>query len=689
MKIFLASLILFSSSGQSGWAQQATPESSPTPSSVETPPTTVAPEANSPASEQVNPEAAQKPASPPVVDGFQLLPGFMRVAPEQNGFKALNPQLNYEVTKDGSIKVSGVTIDDANFKVFVGSKKRLVESKTPVPGANKLVVYASFPYELGQKGQIEILGEKGETLLVKTLGDEDYAEGKSLSEKLKAIYANSKPTAHNVLFSAPELKAAIFSPQKRNDFRFCWKKEENENDDFFMRICSPYYRYSSKEKDIKVQTQVGDNQVFIDNQETKIKDSKELQINQSIRFLASGKTRFTFEFHGKVLPLLVTDFYHDQAKDMLYLVGHSSTPASFQTKEFPVVKKGSLTDLLRFDPTIGDLKTYWITELPSSSSSLILPGEGGGLFIYPFEIDKALSIEKRVRLHDPLKSTYSENVVLKGSVSDGVEISTEPAERLEFITPGREFKWKFPAIAKDSEQEGTLTIKDKGDEFKLNYSIYRGYSSDVSFRMGSVITGDWRLILLDEVTYGQWFENLFGWENRTFSHQRWGIFARYIDLLKADSKLSGTADAKNNRRLNFNLKYRFTPGLWERDETVGLLFGLEDVSIAFVKGNFAGGGLFWARSMPKIFDDIFNIVPIMRYPKWVDMEFLFYPFPLSSQILKGKSYNAALNFHGKVAWTKTLFGEMGFGLISYNYQTDIKQVKFNAFYGTVGMGYKF
>jgi hypothetical protein len=55
----------------------------------------------------------------------------------------------------------------------------------------------------------------------------------------------------------------------------------------------------------------------------------------------------------------------------------------------------------------------------------------------------------------------------------------------------------------------------------------------------------------------------------------------------------------------------------------------------------------------------------MRYPKWVDLDFVYYPIALrANQTL---NYMAAVNFHGKVQWSKTFYGEAGFSLMDFDY----------------------
>jgi hypothetical protein len=116
------------------------------------------------------------------------------------------------------------------------------------------------------------------------------------------------------------------------------------------------------------------------------------------------------------------------------------------------------------------------------------------------------------------------------------------------------------------------------------------------------------------------------------------------------------------------------------------MLSFQYVDIGGVPANLGGLGGFWARSMPKILDDLFNLAPFMRYPKYVDVEFIYYPFAVFSDAVPGQTYN--LNFHGKVFWSKTFFGEAGFGVRQYVFQTSgsTSQIELGMGYATAGLG---
>ncbi len=204
---------------------------------------------------------------------------------------------------------------------------------------------------------------------------------------------------------------------------------------------------------------------------------------------------------------------------------------------------------------------------------------------------------------------------------------------------------------------------------------------------------------MGEVAFNYWFENFLGSYDKHY-HQRWGLSAKAfrsltnLELSRLNSALAAyTAE----------LKYRLEPGLWARDETWGLLGGYQKVTYDFFDAQMAGLGFFWARSMPKVFDDLIaylDIWDLFNYPKWVDLEFIYYMVSPESNIIMGPvGYgNWALNFHGQIMFTPTFFGEAGFGIKQYDFGQGIldrygrpatKGFSFTSSYGTFGFGFKF
>ncbi len=103
--------------------------------------------------------------------------------------------------------------------------------------------------------------------------------------------------------------------------------------------------------------------------------------------------------------------------------------------------------------------------------------------------------------------------------------------------------------------------------------------------------------------------------------------------------------------------------------------------------------------MPKVFDNIFNLLPIFRYPKFVDAEFRLYPLIQTKNVSvpPAGGLNYDMLFHGKVLWTKRFFGEAGFGIRALalrrvfpgDEKTSGKNLNYTALHGTAGIGFNF
>jgi hypothetical protein len=230
----------------------------------------------------------------------------------------------------------------------------------------------------------------------------------------------------------------------------------------------------------------------------------------------------------------------------------------------------------------------------------------------------------------------------------------------------------------DSENETT---------WPSNIGVYRGIARDLSLRMIGVLdSSENSMLMLGEISFQQWFESVFGWENPYLAHQRWGIGLKYFQTLSKPESSDKISSAV------FDLKFRLNKGIWGWDPTFGLIFSFQNFSSIGNDGDITysmlGIGGFWARSMPKFVDDIFNIIPFLRYPKWVDVEFIYYPIGLDNAYELGPNMN--LNFHGKIQWTSFFHGEAGFGMKQY-FADKIGETeyKLGTFYATLGFGLSF
>jgi len=611
--------------------------------------------------------------------------------PEKNGVKILDPQISYSVDQnvDEDIVLSDVIFNSKTFKALAGKAKEFGRSESLSINDDDAILFLTAPLALGTHEQIEVLAENGNTIFSKTIQKENREKGTLFAKGLGKKFwdnVNLKIQTH-ILFTSDSLKELLLNSDKKSGFRFCWSKKE---DSFFSRYCTPYYRYSKKELKIITQTQAANTKVLADTTELKPIGEINLATNQTKRILLTSAQGFSIEFKSKILPLNLSRYFLDESDQWIYFIGHTYPPINSEVKHFPHFNPESFNVYFNWQSTIGDLKDYWVTVVPRNNTYLSLLGQGGGIFRYPLKVEKVPSIKTKIILNNPIRSTYSSTPKVKGTISKDIEVTPVAPSKFKVSKNLQSFLWQLHAPEKGSENISYLNIKDKAntsEEFSFisNYSVFRGYSGELSLRLAGALSADYKINYLGEIAYNQWFENILGWENYYLSQQRWGI------SIKNFKSINSKNTSFQLQLTTIDLKYRFTPGLWERDETWGLIFGAEDVIINDIHGSFGGTGIYWARSMPKVFDDIMNWFPYMSYPKWVDMEFIYYFTPLSNQVITGNQPTYSMNFHGKLLWTKYFFGEAGFGLKAYSYlkPSTEEQVSVQALYGTMGLGINF
>jgi hypothetical protein len=621
---------------------------------------------------------------------FSAWSQFMVFQPEKNGLQFSKPSFSYSVSPEEELNISGVSFNDRTFKVGFGPLKSFGTLTGSKMDLKNIVLLVSVPHAVGKKGALKIISKDGTILFEENLKAEHFDSANDFIKKLPADYwGDTQSTDFNhVLFQNDQL--AGLTQQKHLEFKFCWLQSEAE---FYSHFCTPHYRFQKKESLAKIRTELVHSKVYLEPPLVNVELNSgtfEIDPGKTLKFFATGTRAYTIEFNVQVPTLNLLDFYSDIEKKKINLRGHSNVPLMRDSQILPAVAPESLTSFFMWQPTIGDNRDYWQVEMPVDRNELLIQGLGGGVFIYQLKFAQIPTKDFRVRLSPELKSTYSARPKLKVNLQKKAQIVSKGDGQIDLI-PNTETAaiWEFAAPEKGTVQEGLIVVKTEDGEFVASHSLYRGYSRELSLRAAGVLSADLQLNLLGELAYNQWFESLFGWEDDLFSYQRWGLSFRHLSPFKTFTPKGSTAKPLSLKLTTFDLKYRFTPGLWDLDETWGLIFGAEDIALNEAKGSFGGGGFFWARSMPEIFDRIMNWFPFMSYPKWVDMEMLYYFLPMNSATKRGPESTYAVNFHGKILWSKTFFGEAGFGIKAYSYKVKKQTIGVSALYGTVGLGLNF
>lgn len=662
--------------------------------------------------------------------------------PSKNNVKLDRQKIDYDLTKETVLRLGPYLLDDSAVAMQMTRETgEFYELDFGFDMVRKLgpiyVISFKWPLDYVAKGFIEILDDAGQSLWRRRVSEQDvlYWQNVLDEQKNKSLFERNRDEAAQKL-AAEKSKEAIEDIRKKlnlarpqnlstvhlksqfglshkafyeipitqiNDpFRFC---VSDDSDNSRLAVCSRRYRFQREAGRYRLSVESRDVKpvVLINDKAVTLKGTAIFLENDiPIKFAAMLKSGTYFEFVSNPKEIRVVDIVKDEANKRINIIGYGDSPMGQINESF--YADSVHWGFLNFMPTIGDLRKFWRASVDHHTPYLYLKGVGGAPFRQTFEFDDLPSTKARVVLSEKTtKSTYSSSVWVSGTADASVKLSADGAEvraneNDNDVGEGKQsFEWDFPAPEKGTYNKGILNVQEGQKKWKAEYEIYRGYPAEIGGRFSGVITSDFKLIVMTEIAGQYWFESLLGWDNYLLGHQRWGLAVKYFEeFAGTDSSLlkfaAGTAD----------LKYRLSPGIWGRDPTVGLMasflnfdYGFKDeIGTVMFHVPVAGGGVFWARSMPKIFDDLFNIIPFLRYPKWVDWEFIYYPMTFREG--QASRFMFAMNFHGKVQWTQNFFGEAGFGLKNYSFE-DVhfadpnKQLAPQVViaFGTVGLGFNF
>jgi hypothetical protein len=591
-------------------------------------------------------------------------------APDDNQISLTSPQLKWDLSQGQKIDLGSVIYNaDAIFMQVKPS------------GSRSLLVF-SWPSVLSASGTLLIKNEKNATLWQTKVSQDD-------EQSWHKAHADSNFGSEE---SSSDKIAFLSSPEP---FRFCLT--ESRSGDESLEICSVYYT-SQKTADgfhLTEVPQVKKPTVLINDQDIGPRGIINYSGTESIKALIQFAKGATIEFHSKPLQLTMLDVvWSDDKKD-------NANPSFIFTGQGPK-PLGAVTDL-EVPPNhfwsatgLGE-KVIWQISVPASAPLLRVVGTWNVPFTFIVRFEDLPHDSERIYISERTGTgTYSSSPRIAGYNPKKARLSSK--ERKVLVSKSRQkYVWVFAAPEKGVRNTAHISLsksEEPKEKWVAHYQFYRGYSWEASARISGIISTSAGAVPVGELSGGYWAENL-GVNNYYFDHQRWGFAARYFKALGTLDAQTGnsskpTIPVNNLSTFNFDIKYNIVPGIWNRDELYGPILSFENIKVASYGGTFLGFGGYWARTMPKFFDDLFNYLPFLRYRKYLDIELVLYPVAITSAVNAGATYN--LNFHGKVFWTQTFYGEAGLGLKGFNFTKSASSsytsqpVQLNTLYGTLGVG---
>jgi hypothetical protein len=606
--------------------------------------------------------------------------------PEENGIHLDRPQLRWVIDNGTKINIGGLIIDSGAMAFrFVQTKRDETPKSFREGGDSQLATHVSFqwPLAISKTGRFTLeTGDGSKTLFSYEITEKSLAEWKNRLKDAGSKLGKIKSQARSH-WGLPDVS--------KDDFGFLWAGGTfracltlNVSEDESMHLCTAPFMVKGKDDKLmgKLAPTPQEPTVQVAGQDIGPRGIVTFPDSKPILLRVFFKGGALVEIKTRPIELKLIDAVENADGSAVVLTGEGAKPA------------GQVIYLQRpsthfWSATGVPQRTIWRVTIPRQSPTVRALGAFNIPFTFlfraedlPKESDR-LYVAKRAE-----EGTYSSEPVLDVMGPGGATVTSN--EKAVQLGSHGVYSWIFAAPNVGTENKAHIMVKTSTDQsakpWVAYHEMYRAYPYELSGRLTGVATSGRQTVLLVEAAGASWFEGLFG--NGDWSFHRWGLAGRYFQATSS-MKISADTSVSQFSALNLDLKYSFVRGMWNRDELFGAMLSTEMVTLGPTKANFLGGGAYWARTMPKVFDDIFNYLPFMKYPKYVDMEFIMYPMSLTSGITAGSTMN--LNFHGKVFWTPRLFGEAGFGMKRFVY-TDSSQgmdVTLNTFYGTVGLGLLF
>lgn len=633
--------------------------------------------------------------------------------PEANKIQTPGQVIEYDLTESTVLKIGPLHINSESVSMSLTSSPVQFEERRFGMQLNRRTAYRhiisfKWPMEYISSGYIELINDQSQVLWRKRVREADIVNWqRAFNLQGPAVAHESSVTGGAPPIASGDIREVLLGSahhdskfglvgdevmalplwQLGQPFRFCVTQDSREGR---LAACTQRYRLGRRGSRYVLQSTSRRvrPRVFVNDSPVTMKGSAIfLDDKTPIKFSALLADGTYFEFISSPKPVRVLDIVVNNEKQTMQVIGMGATPLG-KVDVFDYHDRRFL-EFFNFLPTIGEHREFWRTEVPLHQPYIYLQGYGGAPFKQSFLYEQLPTAQARVRVSRKYpRSTYSRVLKLSGEVEgEGVRISSQ--ELRAQSTEGKKFNWDYLAAHKGQMNHSMLEVQEGNHTFYAVHDVYRGFAGELSARMTGVLSNDMEAVLLGELGGQYWFESLLGWQNSWLSRQRWGLSAKYFQVLGILGKQEDKPSLNKFEVVNADLKYRLTPGVWGRDASLGLMLSYQSLDLERYSAKMAGGGVFWARSMPSVFDQILNVIPIFRYPKWVNTEFILYPLSMEDHTQLG--VNMAINFQGKIQWWDNFFGEAGFGLKSFEFRDQIqrRRVGLGVAYGTMGIGYNF
>ena len=642
-----------------------------------------------------------------------------------DGVKILPMSLQWEINSQDQLKIGEVVFDSKSFSLGVFQLGRLDRRLEALFGStserDEWILLGRWPYGVFQEGGVlEAYSKSGRVLWSREFNRSDLKNWQDqlkdwkakFLKKIKNTNSNSARDLEGLPLWSTNFGLRSFRQEKspffnlEEPFRLCVSQETE--DGFHTKLCTrlletqklPQNKMRNISEGIRfapVERLPEPPRVIAFGESQSLQGQREVKTGIPVQFYAQNSVGMSFEFLAKPTRFNLVEMVK-QPNGLAKVTAWGPKP---NAKVIDLPRNSTFLERLVGPPlyqSAGDLREFWEFEFNPSKPHIDMSGEGGGLFSFNFEISKLPTENQRLYLRsDTMDDTYVDGTKLIVKSKKNLRLSSKMNSLEVDDTSKQTYLWRFSAPQSGQMNRSYIFVEDGQETHRAYRELYRGYPGDVTLRASLIAGSSGNLIFLGEGSFNYWFESLAGWNNSLLSRDRWGVQATYFQSL-----LPLTFGSKSDTLSNAdaNLRYRFTPGLWSRDDTWGMEFATSYVSYSVWQTELYGGGIFWNRSFPRALDDLLNLVPLLRKPKFFELQLDYFPVSSAPDVTPNNFGsglgNWHLNFRSKILWTKTFYMDATAGIKQFDLRKNVnsstvKKLDFQltAFFGSIGAGFEF
>ena len=538
----------------------------------------------------------------------------------------------------------------------------------------KSSLYVIWPKFLLEYGTVRFFNSTGEEIL-----EEDFDSDEASSDDKYVHYKINE-------------NDKSFMSKLSQPFSICLKQELKDTS---VEACSDYIRLSNR-KPIPVKTSKEDQKSSATLNGASVPKNAQINIPESqhtLDLLLEFKSGFKIHIIDKVRRLKIENIAIDPVTKQLGIIGGegsvSTTSLTFKDRFFKFIKEKN------YYRNQFELSQQWPQNIEDAEMEFAPYPQGASAQHYGLILDQIPPPFKFKINDDSPIATYRSVVELHGTKHPKEKLTAKTKNELFINKDEKSFIWKFPTPEKGRMSQNYLALKHKDQYYYFSRRIFRSHRGSISASAALSTSVTLDFVPGYNISADFWPESV--WGKQSWAYQRWGFgFNIYETAQPFKPKKDFTEDVSINP-IHFDIMYRLTPGIRPVEQSFGinlryLRYQLFRSRSQNLTPRFIGVGGFWHLGPQKIVDDVFNIVPFFRYPKWMELSAYYYPLVFGSfEAGFSWSYHAK----GRLYFSKDWYFEASINVMDINFKfvTDnpFDQIapRISTIHGTLGFGWMF